>query len=93
MSPHPTPQELLAAFLEAHPTPSPAEVEALCPEHPNHASELRRLLEQAPSGQTATLYHPGAGPTPSGPRHRVCASAGRTLLDGIAEYRSQGTEF
>ena len=35
MSPRPTPEELLAAFLEAHPTPSPAEVEALCAEHPD----------------------------------------------------------
>jgi len=43
--PHPTPEELLHAFLEAHPDPSPAEVEALCAEHPGHAIDLRRLLD------------------------------------------------
>ena len=37
-------EELLHAFLEAHPEPSPAEVEALCAEHPGHADALRRLL-------------------------------------------------
>ncbi|MEO2164345.1 MAG: serine/threonine-protein kinase, partial [bacterium] len=85
MSPRPTPQELLAAFLEAHPTPSPTEVEALCAEHPDHASDLRRLLKQAASqppapDPTATLFHPrtGPAPTPSGPWG---LSAGKTLGD------------
>jgi hypothetical protein len=53
MSPRPTPEELLAAFLKAHPTPSPAEVEALCAEHSDHASDLRRLLKQANPQQPA----------------------------------------
>ena len=85
MNPRPTPEELLAAFLEAHPTPSPTEVEALCAEHPGHASDLRRLLKQsAPQqpapDQTATLFHPQKSPVPttSGPWG---LSAGKTLGD------------
>ncbi|MDP6385459.1 MAG: hypothetical protein QGI93_04610 [Planctomycetota bacterium] len=49
-----SPEQLLTAFLEAHPTPSPAEVEALCAEHPGHADALRRLLKQSDSQQPAT---------------------------------------
>ena len=74
MNPRPTPEDLLGTFLEAHPTPSPAEVEALCTEHPDHASDLRRLLKQAAPQQpatdpTATLFHPKVTPVPtaSGP--------------------------
>ncbi|MDP6946915.1 MAG: hypothetical protein QF464_22385, partial [Myxococcota bacterium] len=43
--PHRTPEEILAAFLEAHPDPSPAEVEALCAEHADHAADLRGLFK------------------------------------------------
>ncbi len=43
--PQRTPEELLHAFLEAHPDPSPAEVEALCAEHPGHAAALRGLFK------------------------------------------------
>ncbi|MDP6990808.1 MAG: hypothetical protein QF903_15150, partial [Planctomycetota bacterium] len=39
-----TAEEVLAAFLDEHAEPSAAEVEALCAEHPEHASALRLLL-------------------------------------------------
>ncbi|MAF67370.1 MAG: hypothetical protein CMJ84_17150 [Planctomycetes bacterium] len=45
--PHRSPEEVLAAFLEAHPEPSPEEIEALCAEHADHAADLRRLLAAA----------------------------------------------
>jgi len=85
MNPRPTPEDLLGTFLEAHPTPSPAEVEALCTEHPDHASDLRRLLKQAApqqpaTDQTATLFHPKIAPVPasSGP---WSITPGKTLGD------------
>ncbi|HJP02835.1 MAG TPA: protein kinase, partial [Planctomycetota bacterium] len=43
--PQRTPEEILSAFLEAHPDPSPAEVEALCAEHPDLAADLRDLFK------------------------------------------------
>ena len=45
--PHRSPEEVLAAFLEAHPEPSPEDIEALCAEHAEHAADLRRLLAAA----------------------------------------------
>jgi tetratricopeptide (TPR) repeat protein len=42
-----SPEQLLAAFLEAHPEPSPEDIEALCAEHVEHAADLRRLLAAA----------------------------------------------
>ena len=55
--PQRTPEEILADFLGEHPDPSPAKVEALCAQHPDHASELCRLLKQPAPNQTATLFH------------------------------------
>ncbi|HIG86114.1 MAG TPA: hypothetical protein EYQ25_03640, partial [Planctomycetes bacterium] len=57
-----------------------ANFEALCAQHPGHASDLRRLLKQAPTDQTATLFHPQRSPVPttSGPWG---LSAGKTLGD------------
>jgi eukaryotic-like serine/threonine-protein kinase len=37
-------EEILAAFLEVHPDPSPADIDALCAEHADHPADLRRLL-------------------------------------------------
>jgi len=57
-----------------------ANFEALCAQHPGHASELRRLLKQTAPDPTATLFHPRTGPAPttSGPWG---LSAGKTLGD------------
>ena len=57
-----------------------ANFEALCAQHPGHASELRRLLKQTAPDPTATLFHPRRTPVPttSGPWG---LSAGKTLGD------------
>ncbi|MAE46683.1 MAG: hypothetical protein CMJ86_07310, partial [Planctomycetes bacterium] len=57
MNPRPTPEELLAAFLEAHPEPSPEDIEALCAEQAEQADELRGLLAAADDLQGMLAGH------------------------------------
>ncbi len=62
--PHRTPEELLHAFLEAHPDPTPAEFEELCALHADQAEALRGLLaahRAVDAGLPGTLTAPGRG--------------------------------
>jgi hypothetical protein len=57
LDPQRSSEEVLAAFLEAHPEPSPAEIEALCAEHADRASDPRWLLAAADDLQGMLAGH------------------------------------
>jgi len=56
-------EEVLAAFLDAHPSPSRSDIDALCAEHSSHSVDLRRLLavHRAMLAAVPVTASPGGG--------------------------------